>query len=101
MTASRIGAAVGVIAAIGAAWFGARLHSKWAAARERSRGPHLTQRLEAVQLSTNELLKRMSREEAINLVQNVLRTLEKSSNAPDIPATKIRMEKLLEELQRS
>ena len=90
---------MGIIVAFGAVWFGARLHSKWAAAR--GRGPQVTQKLEAVQLSTNELLKRMSREEAINLVQNVLRTLEKSSNAPDIPATKIRMEKLLEELQRS
>jgi hypothetical protein len=62
---------------------------------------HLTHKVEAVQLSTNELLKRMTREQAINLVQNILRELEESSNAPDIPATKIRTEKLLEELKRS
>lgn len=101
MTASRIGAAVGIIVAFGAAWFGARLHSKWAAARAQRRGPHLTQKLEAVQLSTNELLKRMTREQAINLVQNILRKLEESSNTPDIPATKVWVEKLLEELKRS
>jgi hypothetical protein len=101
MTASRIGAAVGIIVAFGGAWFGTRLHSKWAAARARRRGPHLTHKVEAVQLSTNELLKRMTREQAINLVQNILRTLEESSNAPDIPATKVRMDKLLEELKRS
>ena len=58
-------------------------------------------RLEAHQLTTDELLKRMSKEQAINLVQNILRTMEESSNAPDIPATKARMEKLLEDLKRS
>jgi len=61
---------------------------------------HVSHKVEAVQLSTNELLKRMTREQAINLIQNILRKLEESSNAPDIPATKIRMEKLLEELKR-
>jgi len=43
----------------------------------------------------------MPKEQAINLVQNMLRTMEESWNAPDIPATKIRIEKLLEELKRS
>jgi len=101
MTASRISAAVGIIVAFGAASFGARLHGKWAAARARRRGPHVTHKVEAVQLSRDELLKSMPKEQAINLVQNILRTLEESSNAPDIPATKIRMEKLLEDLKRS
>ena len=57
-------------------------------------------KIEAYKLTTDELLKRMPKEEAINFVQNVLRTME-SSNAPDSPATKIRMEELLEELKRS
>jgi hypothetical protein len=38
MTASRVGAALGVIVAFGAAWFGARLHCKWAAATQRLGG---------------------------------------------------------------
>ncbi|PYU02461.1 MAG: hypothetical protein DMG38_00225 [Acidobacteria bacterium] len=62
---------------------------------------HVSLKIEALHLSRDELLKRMPKEEAINLVQNILRTMEGSSNAPDIPATKIRMEKLLEELKRS
>jgi len=63
-------------------------------------GTACTSKIEAYQLTTDELLKRMPKEQAINLVQNILRTME-SSNAPDIPATKIRMEELLEELKRS
>ena len=59
------------------------------------------QKIEAYQLTTDELLKRMPKEQAINLVQNILRTMEKSPNASDIPATKIRMEELLEELKRT
>ena len=59
------------------------------------------QKIEAYQLTTDELSKRMPKEQAINLVQNILRTLEEPSNAPDIPATKVRMEELLEELKRS
>lgn len=58
-------------------------------------------KIEAYQLTTDELLKRMPKEQAINLVQNILRTIDESSNAPDIPATKIRMEELLKELKRS
>ena len=64
-------------------------------------GTACTSKIEAYQLTTDELLKRMPKEQAINLVQNILRTMEESSNAPDIPATKIRMEELLEELKRS
>jgi len=101
MTASRIGTSVGIIVALGAAWLGARLHSKWAAARARRQAPHVSQKLETVQLSADELLKRMTKEQAINLVQNILRTIEESPDAPDVRATKIRMEKLLEELKRS
>jgi len=63
--------------------------------------PARNHKVEAVQLSRDELLKSMTKEQAINLVQNILRTLEESSNAPDISASKIRMEKLLEDLKRS
>jgi len=55
-------------------------------------------KIEAYQLTTDELSKRMPKEQAINLVQNILRTMEESSHAPDIPAAKIRLEKVLEEL---
>lgn len=61
----------------------------------------VSHKLELVKLTTDELLKRMPKEQAINLVQNILRTMEESSNAPDILASKIRMEELLEELKRS
>jgi len=92
---------VGSILAFGAAWLGVRWYGKWAGAQARRRGPHLTQKVEAVQLSRDELLKSMTKEQAINLVQNILRTLGESSNAPDIPATKVRMKTLLEDLKRS
>ena len=69
--------------------------------RAAKRVEHLSQKLESLKLTTDELLKRMPKEQAINLVQNILRTMEESSNASDIPATKIRMEELLEELERS
>ena len=62
---------------------------------------HVSLKIEALHLTTDELLKRMAKEQAINLVQNMLRTMEESSNAPDIPATQIRMENILEELKRS
>ena len=70
----------------------------WPRAKRRE---HLSQKLDSLKLTTDELLKRMPKEQAVHLVQNILRTIEESSNAPDIPATKIRMEKLLEELKRS
>ena len=56
---------------------------------------------EAYQLTTDELLKRMSKEQAITLVQGILRRMEESLNVPDIPAAKARMEKVLEELKLS
>src|SRR5207247_10094481 len=62
---------------------------------------HVSLKIEALHLTRDELLKRMPKEQAINLVQNMLRTMEESSNAPDIPATQIRMDKILEELKRS
>ena len=62
---------------------------------------HVSLKIEALHLTRDELLKRMTKEQAINLVQNMLRTMEESSNAPDIPATQIRMENILEELKRS
>jgi hypothetical protein len=69
--------------------------------RAAKRVEHLSQKLESLKLTTDELLKRMPKEQAINLVQNILRTMEGSSNAPDIPAARVRMEGLLEELERS
>ena len=62
---------------------------------------HVSLKIEALHLTRDELLKRMTKEQAINLVQNILRTMEESSSAPDIPATQIRMDKILEELKRS
>jgi len=63
-------------------------------------GTVCSSKIEAHQLTTGELLKRMSKEQAINLVQNILRTMEELPNAPDIPAAKVRLEKVLEELKR-
>jgi polyhydroxyalkanoate synthesis regulator phasin len=57
--------------------------------------------IEAVQLTTDELLKRMSKEQAIVFIQHLLRQMEESLNEPEVPAAKIRMEKVLEELKRS
>jgi hypothetical protein len=58
-------------------------------------------KVEAYQLTTDELLKRMPKEQAITVVQGILRRMEESMNVPDIPAAKARMEKVLEELKRS
>ena len=56
---------------------------------------------EAYVLTTDELLKRMPKEQAITLVQGILRRMEESLNVPDIPAAKARMEKVLKELKLS
>jgi hypothetical protein len=56
---------------------------------------------EAYVLTTDELLKRMPKEQTITLVQGILRRMEESLNVPDIPAAKARMEKVLEELKLS
>ncbi len=58
-------------------------------------------KIEAVQLTTDELLKRMSKEQAIVFIQRLLRQMEESLNEPEVPAAKIRIEKVLEELKRS
>ena len=60
----------------------------------------LSQKLEAHQLTTDEFLKRMSKEQAIVFIQGLLRQIEESLN-PDAPAAKTRVEKVLEELKRS
>jgi len=62
---------------------------------------HLSLKAEAYKLSSDELLKRMPKEQAVILVQGFLRRMEESLNVPDIPAAKIRMEKVLEELKLS
>ena len=56
---------------------------------------------EAYQPTADELLKRMSKEQAITAVQGILRRMEESLNVPDMPAAKARMEKVLEELKLS
>jgi hypothetical protein len=61
----------------------------------------LSIKAEAYTLTSDELLKRMPKEQAIILVQGLLRRMEESLNVPDIPAAKIRMEKVLEELKLS
>jgi len=58
-------------------------------------------KIETWQLTTDELLKRMSKEQAIVFIQRLLRQIEESSSEPDAPAAKARMEKTLEELKRS
>lgn len=62
---------------------------------------HVSLKIEACDLTTNELLKRMPKEQAITLVQGILRRMEESLNVPDIPTAKARMEKVLEELKLS
>ena len=59
----------------------------------------VSQEIEAIQLTSDELLKRMPREQAITLVQGILRLMEESLNVPDVPAAKTRMEKVLEDLK--
>jgi hypothetical protein len=56
---------------------------------------------EAYELTSDELLKRLPKEQAVILVRGLLRRMEGSLNVPDIPAAKIRMEKVLEELKLS
>ncbi|HEY6945736.1 MAG TPA: hypothetical protein VI431_11405 [Candidatus Acidoferrum sp.] len=58
-------------------------------------------KIESYHLTTDELLKRMPQEQAITLVEGVLRRMEESLNEPEIPAAKIRMEKIFEELKGS
>jgi hypothetical protein len=62
---------------------------------------HLSVKAEAYKLTSDELLKRMPKEQAIIYVQGILRQMEESMNVPDIPAAKIRTEKVLEELKLS
>lgn len=57
-------------------------------------------KLETLKLTTDELLKRMSKEQAIILIQGILRQMEESLTAPEVPAAKIRLEKVLDELKR-
>jgi len=58
-------------------------------------------KVEAYQLTTDDLLKRMSKDQAIILIQNLLHLLEESSDDPEVPAAKIRLEKVLETLEQS
>src|SRR5215469_5217870 len=58
-------------------------------------------KLEACEMTADELLKHRTKEQAIACVQSMLRQMEESLNDSDIPAAKIRMEKILEELKLS
>jgi len=58
-------------------------------------------KVEAFKLTTDELLKRMSKEQAIIFIQGILRRMEESLDDPEVPAAKIRLEKVLEALKRS
>jgi hypothetical protein len=49
---------------------------------------HLYLQAEAYKLTSDELLKRMPKEQAVILVQGFLRRMEESLNVPDIPAAK-------------
>jgi hypothetical protein len=61
----------------------------------------VSQKVEAYELTTDELLKRMSQDQAIILIQGALHRLEVSSDDPEVPSAKIRLEKVLEALKRS
>lgn len=51
-------------------------------------------------LTTDELLTRMSKEQAIVLVQDILSQMEERLNDPAVSGAKIRLEKVLDELKR-
>ena len=58
-------------------------------------------KVEAFGLTTDELLKHMSKEQAIVFIQGILRRTEESLDDPEVPAAKIRLEKVLEALKLS
>jgi len=58
-------------------------------------------KLEVLGLTSDELLKRVPKEQATALVQRILRRMEESLDVPDIPAAKARLEKVLEKLKLS
>lgn len=57
-------------------------------------------KVEAWSLTTDELLTRMSKEQAITFIQGILSQMEERLNDPAVPAAKIRLEKVLDELKR-
>ena len=52
-------------------------------------------------LAKEELLKRMSKEQAINLIKKLLRLLEESPNDPEVLASRMRMQKVLVDLNQT
>jgi hypothetical protein len=62
---------------------------------------HVSLKAEVCMMTSDELLKCMPKEQAVILVEGFLRLMEGSLNVPDIPAAKIRLEKVLEELKLS
>jgi hypothetical protein len=91
------GLLVGGVMAIGG--FGTLLWKFWPRATTEA-SQRVSQKLEAWKLTTDELLKRMSKEQAIIFIQGILRQMEESLNDPEVPAAKIRLEKVLDELKR-
>ena len=57
-------------------------------------------KVEAWSLTTDELLTRMSKEQAIIFIQGILSQMEERLNDPAVSAAKIRLEKVLDELKR-
>ena len=57
-------------------------------------------KVEAWSLTRDELLTRMSTEQAIILIQGILSQMEERLNHPAVSAAKIRLEKVLDELKR-
>ena len=52
-------------------------------------------------MTASGLLERMPKEQAIILVQGILHRMEESLDVPDIPAAKVRLEKVLDELKQA
>jgi len=62
---------------------------------------HVSVKLETLEMTSDGLLKRMPKEQAVKFVQVILRCMEESLNVPDIPAAKVKLEKVLEELEHT
>ena len=62
---------------------------------------HVSVKTEALEMTASGLLERMPREQAIILVQGILHRMEESLDVPDIPAAKVRLEKVLDELNHA
>ena len=57
-------------------------------------------KVETWSLTTDELLTRMSKEQATIFIQGILTQMEERLNDPAVSAAKVRLEKVLDELKR-